>query len=71
MIQIGYQIKYKQTFIEGLSKRDQWATDIRKPGNAFIKALFFKTRDQFQFSKVIKIGLQELVEEAKKNLNIA
>ncbi|MFA7359582.1 MAG: toll/interleukin-1 receptor domain-containing protein [Candidatus Kapaibacterium sp.] len=62
--------KYKQLFINGICKRDQWSRGISENRNPFLYNLLTKKRNQFRFNKTVKDGLNELVEKALMNLEI-
>ncbi|OQP63360.1 hypothetical protein A3860_23715 [Niastella vici] len=62
--------KYRDTFIKGICSRDQWTHPGHRYNNSFMQALLTKPRKQFKFTKQVKKGLFEIVEQAKNNMAI-
>jgi TIR domain len=62
--------KHRNMLIEGTLERDTWARSSNEFNNPFLYPLLTKNRNQFKFTKSVKKGLNDLVSEAIKNINI-
>ena len=65
--------KYKNTLIQGIKERDQWARELydHHIRNSFLVYLFSKTRRQFRLTKTVKAALRQLVDKTKAELGIS
>jgi hypothetical protein len=61
---------HRQTFINGIKKRDHWIRFNHNQGQDLHLALLKKKRNQFNLTKTLKRELNNMVEEAIHNLSI-
>lgn len=62
--------KYRQTFIDGIRKRDSWMRYGRLFDIPFSNSLVTKKRHQFKLTRTLKASLENIVSESISNLGI-
>lgn len=62
--------KYRQTFIDGIRKRDSWTRIGKEFETPFLYTLLRKKRQQFKLTKTLKTSLIKIVSESISNLGI-
>lgn len=62
--------KHRNTFISGICRENRWLRYADDMNNPFVKALLYKSRKQFRFTKNILDGLDSLVAKAINELGI-
>jgi hypothetical protein len=63
--------KYREILLTGIKKSDKWVQDCSGThDNTFFTALMMQSREKFNLTKPIKMGLKSLIDEALNNLSI-
>lgn len=62
--------KYRQTFIDGIRKRDSWTRYGKEFETQFLYSLLTKKRHQFKLTRTLRASLTKIVGESITNLGI-